>query len=277
LVVRGVYGITQLSHKDNYRRTEVRYDWDSRQIDQERDIDSACHLTVAVSAELALRLGGYGLSSDKIVVIHSGVDIREFTAASTNSQKRRTLKQRLGIPLNKKVVGIIGRLDACKNPFEALHVYSRSTLLKKESVLLYLGDGPLRSAVEAQAGKEAPGLVFFAGEKAFHEVPHYLSLADIVMMLSRTEGLPYVLIEAMAMGIPVVATAVGGIPEVITDQVDGFLCNAGDASAQCALEHLVNDPKSRRLVGSRARNTVRTRFDVRETLNAEFRHFRKRL
>jgi glycosyltransferase involved in cell wall biosynthesis len=81
----------------------------------------------------------------------------------------------------------------------------------------------------------------------------------------------------MAMGIPVVATAVGGIPEVITDQVDGFLCNAGDASAQCALEHLVNDPRSRRLVGSRARNTVRTRFDVREKLNAEFWHFQKRL
>jgi len=277
LVVRSVHGITQLSHTDNYLRTEVRYDWDCWQIEQERAIDPACHLTFAVSAELARRLEGYGLSSDRMVVVHNGVDIRKFTPVRANSSRRRALKRRLGIPLDKKVLGVVGRLDPCKNPFEALHVYSRSTSLKKESVLLYLGDGPLRTALEAQATQEAPGLVFFAGEKAFPEVMRYLSLADVVMMLSRTEGLPFVLLEAMAMEIPVVATAVGGIPEVITDQVDGFLCNAGDTSAQCALEHLIDDAGSRMLVGSRARNTVRTRFDVHEKLDAEFGQFRMRL
>jgi len=277
LVVRSVHGITQLSHTDNYRRTEVRYDWDSWQIEQEIAIDSACHLTLAVSFELFCRLERYGLCATKMTVLHNGVDLRQFTPVITSCPKLSALRQKLDISPDKKVIGIVGRFDSCKDPLAAIDQYCRSLLLKNEAVLLYFGDGPLRTSLEAQAAKVAPGLVFFAGERALAEVSNHLALADVVAMLSRTEGLPFLLLEAMAMGIPVVATAVGGIPEVITDQVDGLLCNTQDSSAQRALEHLVQDARFRSNVGNRARNTVHTRFDVRKKLDSEFALYQNRL
>ena len=131
-----------------------------------------------------------------------------------------------------------------------------------------MGDGPDADALRDRA-RRAGVEVAFPGALSPDGVAGVLRAADVFCLPSFAEGLPVVLMEAMAAGLPVVSTAVMGIPELVTDDVSGLLVAPGrpDALAD-ALRTLAEDPERRRALGQAGRETVLREFDVENSARA---------
>lgn len=163
------------------------------------------------------------------------------------------------------VLGTACRLVPVKGLDRLLDAFARVVEEAPDARLLVLGDGPLRAGLEGRAA--ALGLsrrVWFAGHQP--EVARWLAGVDLFVLPSLAEGLPMALLEAMALGRPVVASRVGGIPEVVRDGVEGRLVPPGDveALAQACLAFL-NDPPALGSAGARARRRVAEAYTIDAT------------
>jgi len=208
---------------------------------------------VAVSPALATLTRELGDVSDgKLKVIENGIDLGTFGGAAG---ERDAVRGELGIPGDAWVVGSVGRLAREKD--YPLLVRAAAPLLGPGGRLLLVGDGGEAAAIRAEI--EARGVAPFAVlPGARHDVPRCLAAMDAFALSSRMEGLPLCALEAMAAGLPVVATAVGGLPTLIDDGVTGFLVPAGDEAALGrALGRLRDEPALARAVGERGRAHVR--------------------
>lgn len=136
-------------------------------------------------------------------------------------------KQIKGLPLNSDdfIITMIARFDPVKR--QEILVAAFQDLLKiiPGIRLIFVGDGPRRSVIENMALPYGKGRIHFLGTRS--DIPTILQATDLVVLLSDHEGLPISLLEAMAHGLPTLATKVGGIPEIIDDGHDGFLIPAG--------------------------------------------------
>jgi glycosyltransferase involved in cell wall biosynthesis len=134
--------------------------------------------------------------------------------------------------------------------------------------LLIVGDGPLRAELEQEAREcGVDGFVHFAGAQS--EPERFFSEMDVFALTSRSEGMPLVVLEAWAAGVPVVASAVGGLPELIRDGETGMLFPPGDAATLArTLAKLLQEPTLRTRLAEQAWTEVRERFDVRRTAEA---------
>ncbi len=157
---------------------------------------------------------------NRCVVIHSGIELDKFTELPPG--EKHNIKSRLGIPADSLVVGTAGRLATVKGP-EVLIEAARHILAKKTSVFfVFAGDGDLRPRLErktAELGIEKH--VAFLGWR--DDIARILSLYDIFVLPSLNEGMGRVLAEAMALGKPIVASRVGGIPDLVIHGKNGFL------------------------------------------------------
>src|SRR5205807_8321319 len=128
---------------------------------------------------------------------------------------------------------------------------------------LLVGDGPMRSSLEEMAARlGVADAVHFAGYQAQPE--RFLALMDVFALTSRLEGLPLAILEAWAAGLPVVATSVGGVPDLITDGRNGLLVPSGDEMALTdRLNQLLADPGRARLLGDAGRDEVMAKYDLR--------------
>jgi glycosyltransferase involved in cell wall biosynthesis len=218
---------------------------------------------VAVSettAEIARRNREVG--ERKLRTIPNGIDLsRFFPDASARAEVRREL----GIPEDAWVAGTVGRLAPEKE--QALLILALAPLLANHSArprhLLIVGDGPERARLEdAVAALGEPGTrVHLTGARK--DVPRLLRALDAFVLSSSTEGLPLVIPEAMASGLPVVSTAVGGIPGVVEEGETGFLVAAGDGAALAArLERLASEPALVERFGRRARQIALDRYSA---------------
>jgi glycosyltransferase involved in cell wall biosynthesis len=155
---------------------------------------------------------------------------------------------------------MVGRLAAPKDPVTL--VRALAGVRRASFTATIVGDGPDRPAVEAEiraAGLE--GVVELAGER--HDVPRLLADAEVFVLSSRSEGAPLSVLEAMAAGLPVVASAVGGVPEIVADGATGLLVPPGNVAAlAAALEQLLADAALRRRLGAAGRERARARFDL---------------
>ena len=169
---------------------------------------------------------------------------------------------------------MVGRLAAPKDPVTLVRALAA---VRPPFAATIVGDGPDRGAVEAEvraAGLE--GAVDLAGER--HDVPSLLADADVFVLSSRSEGAPLSVLEAMAAGLPVVASAVGGVPEIVADGATGLLVPPGDAAALAtALEQVLADSALRRRLGAAGRERVRTRFDLAELRRAHLELYAREL
>nr|MBI3614609.1 glycosyltransferase [Nitrospirota bacterium] len=166
------------------------------------------------------------------------------------------------VPDDVPVIGILGRLTHQKG-----HVYllrALPLLLAKFPSLrcLVVGDGELREELQGLAA--ALGLsehCLFLGVR--QDIPEVLAALDVLVLPSLSEGLPYAALEGMAMGKPIVATAVNGVPELIQDGANGRLIPREDSKALArAVEEVLADPSTGRALGQAARKTVEQEFSA---------------
>ena len=209
---------------------------------------------ITVSSAVAQRMDGPRLGR-KISVIHNGV---EFKPASRPRPEVRTA---LGIDDNRVVGCIVARIDALKGHDTLLQALA---LLKQRGTpvtVFIAGDGAERRQRETLAGELGLGGddVRFLGFRS--DVPDLLAASDFFLLPSLTEGLPLSILEAMSHGLPTVATDVGGIPELITDNRHGFLVPVGDPVAlAAAMEKIIRNGELRRTFGDAASQRVRDQF-----------------
>ncbi len=172
------------------------------------------------------------------------------------------------VGLNILYVGVLYRLKGVHFLIRAL---SRVRLRHPEVSLNIIGDGPYRSELENLVKELNLGGVKFFGQLPSDEVVKRMRDCSVLVLPSLSEGLGRVLIEAAAVGKPVVGSRVGGIPEVIEDGQTGFLFPPGDVSAlACKLEWVFDHPKQAKLMGERGRKLVEERFSTQ----AYFRSFK---
>lgn len=183
---------------------------------------------------------------EKFTVIHSGVDLRTFQA---DFYQPSEIKALLGIPPEMTVVGTVGRLTLVKGQEVLIRAASELIRRGEKIFLVLLGDGELRRDLEDLSYRlDIAGYVRFLGWRP--DVARVMAVCDIFCLPSRNEGMGKVLVEAMAMGKPIIASSIGGIPDMVRSGENGILVPAGDAAAWAeAIARLCRDPEERRRMG----------------------------
>ncbi len=198
-----------------------------------------------------------GVDPKRVGVIHNAVNFGQLAT----SAPRAEIRGRIGLAPDAVVAGVIARLTDQKG-----HAYLFDAVARTPSLagldLLIVGDGPLRGALEADAAaKGIAKRVHFLGAR--RDLGDLISAMDLFVLPSLWEGLPLSMVLAMGAGLPVVATAVAGVPEVVTDGVTGLLVPPADADALGhALARIVTDPAEAARLGASASAFVLPRFGV---------------
>lgn len=213
---------------------------------------------VAVSSDIEKQLiETYG--AEHVVRIHNGIDLEAVQTGTSRPQKRKEWRVDDLVTL----IGTVGRLVPVKGHvvlLEALRIIRGSN---RNVMLLVVGDGPLRAQLQSEVARL--GLeesVIFAG----HHSPAYdfINMMDVFVLPSLHEGIPMVLLEALALRRPVVATRVGGIPEVITHGETGLLADPADAvSLAKYIQQLIVDQSMGARIGEAGRTRVEEEFNAR--------------
>lgn len=194
-----------------------------------------------------------------ITQIYNGVDTELYSPNSPNED----ICKELSIPSDAFVIGWVGRLDPIKDHptlFRAFELVRQKAL---NTLLLIIGDGPDRSQLQ----KEAPEGVSFLGNRP--DVPELLRMFDVFVLPSKNEGISNTILEAMATAIPVVATKVGGNPELVEDAFTGVLVKAGDfESMASALLNYYENPALRARHGKAGRARVMKHFSITQMVQS---------
>lgn len=218
---------------------------------------------VAVSADLEGWLArDVRIPARKLVTVRNGVDTTRFS-----DDMREVGRRTLGVAADASVVGTVGRLDPVKDHASLLCAFARLGGRYPDALLVVVGDGPCRAELEAiarQAGMSAR--VRFLGERS--DVPALLAGMDVFVLPSIAEGISNTILEALASGLPVVATRVGGNPELVVDGVTGSLVPPRDAAAlAAAVAEYLDDGPLRRAHGKAARARAVECFSLDRMVN----------
>jgi glycosyltransferase involved in cell wall biosynthesis len=197
--------------------------------------------------------------AEKITVIPLGLDLESFLAGS---RLKGTLRRELGMSDGEPLVAIVGRIFPIKNHRLFLEAAARVAAEVDRARFIIVGDGVLRPAMEDYA--RTLGIadrVIFTGWR--RDLPSIYPDVDVLVVSSNNEGTPVSAIEAMAAGCPVVATHVGGLPDLIADGKTGCLVPPRDPAALAAgVLRILRDRPLARCLGEAARATVAERFAV---------------
>jgi glycosyltransferase involved in cell wall biosynthesis len=212
----------------------------------------------SVSSALRDSMIAEGFPTRRIAVIHNGVD----PGAPPTTADRRTARRDLWIPEGTLVVGTVARLDRVKNLETLIDAFAGMRAVFPRSALVIIGDGEERSRLEAFARNSGVReAIRFYGNRA--DVRRLMPGFDVYVNSSISEGVSLTILEAMATGLPVVATAVGGTPEIVIDGITGVLVPARQpATLTAALVELCTSPDLRRVLGSAARQSVEAAFGI---------------
>ncbi|MGE0681508.1 MAG: glycosyltransferase [Candidatus Binatia bacterium] len=223
-----------------------------------RILDRWTYATVANSAAVKEYLVGKGIAPRKIRVIYNGVDPERFPA----NLSPHLLKTELGIPAHHQVVGLIARLEPAKDVHTFLHAAAIIAEQTADVSFLIVGGGSLQQDLERKAQQLGiADRVVFTGPR--RDIPHLLAVCDISAMSSLKEGMSNTIMESMAAGKPMVATHVGGNPELIVDGETGFLIPThAPAAFAAALNKILSAPTLARRMGEQARERISRLFSV---------------
>lgn len=221
----------------------------------------------AVSQELAeFYSAQLGVPREGLQVVPNGVDTNEFRP---HPASRIEFRRRLAVSPETMVVGAVSRLDPVKDHVTLLRAAELAVNSGVDLCLAVVGDGVCRPALqkEAAARPALAGRVQFIGEVS--DVAGWLNSFDVFALPSLSEGMSNTLLEAMAVGVPPVASRVGGNPELIEDGRSGILFHPGDAQAlaEC-LRKLASAPEWRQQMGENSRQRVAARFSLIQMMQA---------
>lgn len=216
---------------------------------------------IAVSEEVKRDLLLHGITSpDKITVIPLGFQLEPFL----NSEAHRDeFRHELGLNNTHRLVGIVGRIVPIKNHRLFLEAAATVAVEEPAARFIVVGDGELRPEMEEYARKLGIGerVIFTSWRR---DLPRIYADLDVLAITSNNEGTPVSAIEAMAAGCPVVATRVGGVPDLIKEGETGYLAPPGDGqSLAAALLRLLRDPEAALRVGQAAQAVARDRFHAK--------------
>ncbi|MGA9756627.1 MAG: glycosyltransferase family 4 protein [Desulfobaccales bacterium] len=199
---------------------------------------------------------GYGVPADHLTVIPNGVDTGFFQPPSSAAKN--------GGPL---IVLSIARMVEDKDHDTLIRAFQLVIQSHPRAELWLVGNGPRQPVVELKASRCLPPerVRFIPGQSDLRPLLHQASL---LVLSSRDESLPNVLLEAMAAGLPVVATRVGGVPEVVMPGKTGWLAPPGDPAAlAAAISHLLDNPETRLTFGRAGRRRVERDFSLAAMIN----------
>ncbi len=218
---------------------------------------------IAVSEAMKRALVKSGLAADNIVVIPNGIDPNEYCPEAHHMSEA---KKELGVPHDAIVIGTMGRLTKVKNHELLIRCAKKLLEHRLRAHVVIAGDGPRLGHLKAFSTRAGVGeFVHFLGWRT--DLPRVLAAMDIFALSSYSEVAPFSVLQAMAMEKPVVATAVGGIPEIVEDGVTGYLVpsDATEAFAD-ALIQLINNQALRAHMGAMGRRRVTQCFSEQAML-----------
>ena len=193
---------------------------------------------IAVSEALKNKMIEYGVDGKKIIVVYNGVDGEVFKPGD-----RESARARLGLQKPAKRVLFVGNLKPVKGLDDLIEAMRQIVVERRDAQLHIVGYGPLEQSLRQRVSDVSlQDNVRFEGEKRPDEVALWMNACDVLCLPSLNEGVPNVVLEALSCGLPVVATNVGGIPEVVSSEVAGFLVPPRDpvmlySTISQALEH----------------------------------------
>lgn len=225
-----------------------------------------CHGIIAVSQAVRATLLGAGISGDRIEVISTGV---AWPASLASEEERGAIRSRWGFDDGDFVVGHLGAFTAEKGQDVAVEAAALLQPRMPQLRMVLAGVGPLRNSLQTKGPVLFPGHVSCRAE--------FLAALDLFIMPSRSEAWGLAALEAMAHGVPVVASHVGGLPEMIEANGSGWLVAPGDAGELAdAIERVASDREVLRAMGARARARAK-HFSLEETAERTEAFYRRLL
>ena len=215
-----------------------------------------CDHVITVSDFIRNQVLELGVQPEMVTTVHNTMALTPIAGR----EERAAVREELGIPGQAVVVGQVCRMDLFKGTEDTLHSFGELGNRSRDVYLLFVGDGPLRATLEREARRL--GLaerVRFTGNRT--DVPRLLPAIDVFSHPSLNDPCPLAVMEASAAGLPVVAWASGGIPEIVEDGVTGLLAPTGDRTGLArAMGTLVSDADLRSRVGDAARARIEKCF-----------------
>ncbi len=196
------------------------------------------------------------LQPRKLVTVLNGIDLKRYNARTSLARSD------IGLKDSDKVAGIVARLDKVKNHEMLIRAWTIVVKEAPEAMLVVVGEGEEEKFLKGLVKElNLDGRVVFLGPR--RDVSDILPLLDVAVLSSREEGLPMTLLEAMASELPVVATAVGGVPQLVKDGSNGLLCESGDESGMAAaIVEIFNSGKNAREMGMAGLRLVREKYSL---------------
>lgn len=229
---------------------------------------------VAVSDEVReAMIRRIGPIQDKIVTICNGVDLRRYE----HPANRITVRRQLGVGIDTKLLITVGTLKAAKGHEFLIRAASEIVSRHPDAHFLFVGDGELKRELQTQSQSlNLSDNIHFLGNRS--DVADLLAASDVFVLPSLWEGLPMALLEAMAAGKPIVATAVSGTKRVMIPDETGLVVPPGDASKLAdTILRLVSDPVRAKAMGRAARKRVAKEFSAQKQADEHLALYRRLL
>ncbi len=204
------------------------------------------------------------IGQEKVFTLYNGVDLERFRAFENSPN---SIRKEFGIPQNASVVGTVANIAVEKGYSDLIAAAGLILKEKPETWFLFVGAGPLQEEMKAKAQALPHGeQIIFTGFRS--DISELFRVMGIFTLASTIEGFPNVLLEAMAMGCPVVTTSIGGIPELVTSEKDGILVDAKNpGQLAVAILRLLNDPKKAREFGEQGWKKIRESFSEKRMID----------
>lgn len=201
-----------------------------------------------------------GIPEDKLALVPSRCDVGKFDPDDWK-QDGEKLRKELNLT-NKKVLVFVGTLSVHKGVAYLIEALPKVAEIHPDVCLLIIGSGDLEEKLKRLSRDlKVADMILFLGRIPYEQVPAYLATADILILPSLDEGMPRVVLEAMSMELPVVATTVGGIPELVDEEKTGLLVPAANAGALArAIETLLSDEDRASKMGKAGRGVIEEEY-----------------
>jgi glycosyltransferase involved in cell wall biosynthesis len=223
------------------------------------------HRVMLLNTEMEQEAVEAGFRRDQLLWMPNPVDVNEFTPLP--DQDRNALRAKLDIPRDSCVIVFVGRLAPEKRLPSLIRAFARLNAELPECLLVLIGDGAERNALESLAQQTGARGIRFAGRVPVDSVRRWVQASDIFALVSYREGLPCSLIEAMAAGLPSVVSDIPATRQLVTHGESGFLCEPGNEDQIAAMmAQLVRDPAERRQFGAAARKAVIRNYSTDEVV-----------